>query len=171
MSAILSNLGASTRERAAKEAIKRGLTRSDGSSVALSLAATDNERMRLIERESQLAALHQYADEASHAQGRLVLVSGRLASANPRYSRTLLSSRRMRVGSGRHVMVCLRPPHSGLSSISPPNWVVSCFGYATLTRNDTSYTALCLVNSAAWKLSLLAPSRTSTGLMRQRWIC
>jgi DNA-binding CsgD family transcriptional regulator len=32
--------------------------------------------MRLIERESQLAALHQYADEASHAKGRLVLVSG-----------------------------------------------------------------------------------------------
>ena len=32
--------------------------------------------MRLIERGSQLAALHQYADEASHAQGRLVLVSG-----------------------------------------------------------------------------------------------
>jgi predicted ATPase len=32
--------------------------------------------MKLIERESQLAALHQYADEASHAQGRLVLVSG-----------------------------------------------------------------------------------------------
>src|SRR5215207_1676609 len=32
--------------------------------------------MRLMERESQLAALHQYADEASHVQGRLVLVSG-----------------------------------------------------------------------------------------------
>ncbi len=32
--------------------------------------------MRLIERESQLVALHQYADEASQAQGRLVLVSG-----------------------------------------------------------------------------------------------
>src|SRR5829696_7060224 len=32
--------------------------------------------MGLIERESQLAGLHQYADEASHAQGRLVLVSG-----------------------------------------------------------------------------------------------
>ena len=32
--------------------------------------------MRLIERESQLAALHQYADEASHGQGRLVLISG-----------------------------------------------------------------------------------------------
>ena len=30
----------------------------------------------LIERESQLAALHQYAGEASHGQGRLVLVSG-----------------------------------------------------------------------------------------------
>jgi DNA-binding CsgD family transcriptional regulator len=32
--------------------------------------------MRLIERESQLAALQQYADEASHGQGRLVLISG-----------------------------------------------------------------------------------------------
>jgi DNA-binding CsgD family transcriptional regulator len=32
--------------------------------------------MRLIERESQLAALHQYADEASQRHGRLVLISG-----------------------------------------------------------------------------------------------
>jgi DNA-binding CsgD family transcriptional regulator/tetratricopeptide (TPR) repeat protein len=32
--------------------------------------------MRLIERESQLAALHQYAEEASRGQGRLVLISG-----------------------------------------------------------------------------------------------
>jgi predicted ATPase len=32
--------------------------------------------MRLIERESQLAALQQYADEASQGQGRLVLISG-----------------------------------------------------------------------------------------------
>ena len=32
--------------------------------------------MGLIERESQLAALHQYADEASHGAGRLVLISG-----------------------------------------------------------------------------------------------
>jgi DNA-binding CsgD family transcriptional regulator len=32
--------------------------------------------MRLIERESQLTALHQYADEASRGQGRLVLISG-----------------------------------------------------------------------------------------------
>ena len=32
--------------------------------------------MRLIERESQLAALHQYAKEASQGQGRLVLISG-----------------------------------------------------------------------------------------------
>jgi predicted ATPase len=32
--------------------------------------------MRLIERESQLAALHQYAGEASQGQGRLVLISG-----------------------------------------------------------------------------------------------
>ena len=32
--------------------------------------------MRLIERESQLAALHQYAGEAGRGQGRLVLISG-----------------------------------------------------------------------------------------------
>jgi len=32
--------------------------------------------MRLIERESQLAALYQYAGEASQGQGRLVLISG-----------------------------------------------------------------------------------------------
>jgi DNA-binding CsgD family transcriptional regulator/tetratricopeptide (TPR) repeat protein len=32
--------------------------------------------MRLIERESQLAALYQYADEASQGNGRLVLISG-----------------------------------------------------------------------------------------------
>ena len=32
--------------------------------------------MRLIERESQLAALHQYASEARQGQGRLVLISG-----------------------------------------------------------------------------------------------
>jgi ATP/maltotriose-dependent transcriptional regulator MalT len=32
--------------------------------------------MRLIERESQLAALHEYASEASQGQGRLVLISG-----------------------------------------------------------------------------------------------
>ena len=32
--------------------------------------------MRLIERESQLAALHEYAKEASQGQGRLVLISG-----------------------------------------------------------------------------------------------
>jgi DNA-binding CsgD family transcriptional regulator/tetratricopeptide (TPR) repeat protein len=32
--------------------------------------------MRLIERESQLAALHEYAKEASRGQGRLVLISG-----------------------------------------------------------------------------------------------
>ncbi len=32
--------------------------------------------MRLIERESQLAALHQYASEAGRGQGRLVLISG-----------------------------------------------------------------------------------------------
>jgi hypothetical protein len=44
--------------------------------VAWKLDAADNHGMRLIERESQLAALHQYAKEASQGQGRLVLISG-----------------------------------------------------------------------------------------------
>lgn len=44
--------------------------------VALSLAAAHNLWMRLIERENQLAALHQYAVEAGRGQGRLVLISG-----------------------------------------------------------------------------------------------
>jgi hypothetical protein len=40
--AISSNRRASTRERTAREAIKLGLTRLDGSSVAFSLDATEN---------------------------------------------------------------------------------------------------------------------------------
>jgi predicted ATPase len=44
--------------------------------MALYVDAADNRRMRLIERDSQLAALHQYAGEASRGQGRLVLISG-----------------------------------------------------------------------------------------------
>jgi predicted ATPase len=44
--------------------------------MVLLVNAADNQRMRLIERESQLAALQQYVREASQGQGRLVLVSG-----------------------------------------------------------------------------------------------
>jgi predicted ATPase len=46
------------------------------SEVALKLDSAHNQGMRLIERESQLAALHQYAKEASQGAGRLVLISG-----------------------------------------------------------------------------------------------
>jgi hypothetical protein len=51
--------------------IKLGLTHLDRWPVALRLAASDNEQMTLVERDSQLAALRQYADEARQAQGRL----------------------------------------------------------------------------------------------------
>jgi len=44
--------------------------------MVISVDAAQNQWMRLIERESQLAALHEYAHEASQGQGRLVLVSG-----------------------------------------------------------------------------------------------
>ena len=50
---------------------------------------------------------------------------------NLRYLRTLRGSWRMLVGFGRDVMVCLRPRHLGLCSISPPNWCVAeIFGEA-----------------------------------------
>jgi hypothetical protein len=42
----------------------------------LHVDAADNQWMRLIERESQRAALHLYAGEASQGEGRLVLISG-----------------------------------------------------------------------------------------------
>jgi predicted ATP-dependent serine protease len=44
--------------------------------MALSHNASHNRYLLLIERESQLAALHQYAMEADRGQGRLVLISG-----------------------------------------------------------------------------------------------
>jgi chloramphenicol 3-O-phosphotransferase len=44
--------------------------------MVLDVDAADNQWMRLIERKSQLAALQQYAREASQGQGRLVLISG-----------------------------------------------------------------------------------------------
>ena len=44
--------------------------------MVICVDAAHNQWMRLIERESQLAALHEYAREASQGQGRLVLVSG-----------------------------------------------------------------------------------------------
>ena len=75
--------------------------------------------MQLIERESQLTALHQYADEASRGQGRLVLISGEAGVGKS----VLLEEFAEKLGearcSGQAVMVCLRLPHSGLWLISP----------------------------------------------------
>ncbi len=44
--------------------------------MAWEVEATETERMRLLERESPLASLAEYADEARHGDGRLVLVAG-----------------------------------------------------------------------------------------------
>jgi predicted ATPase len=73
--------------------------------MALDVDPAHNQQMRLIERESQLAALHQYAREASQGHGRLVLISGE-------------------AGVGKSVLVeefaqDLRPPPSGRCLISP----------------------------------------------------
>ena len=53
--------------------------------------------MRLIERESQLAALHQYAREASQGQGRLVLISGEAGAAKEALKLRLTHSVRISV--------------------------------------------------------------------------
>jgi predicted ATPase len=72
--------------------------------VAWTLDAADNQGMRLIERESQLAALHQYAKEASQGQGRLVLISGEagvgksVLLAWPHWRRTQVSTRLSSIG-------------------------------------------------------------------------
>ena len=55
---------------------RSSLASSNYPKLALNLEASDNLWMRLIERESQLAALHEYAEEAGRGRGRLVLISG-----------------------------------------------------------------------------------------------
>jgi ATP/maltotriose-dependent transcriptional regulator MalT len=75
--------------------------------------------MRLIERESQLAALHQYAGEASRGQGRLVLISGEAGVGKS----VLLEEFAEKLSEARWLWAgcdgCLRLPPSGLSLISP----------------------------------------------------
>ena len=79
----------------------------------------DNQRMRLIERESQLAALHQYAREASQGQGRLVLISGEAGVGKS----VLLEEFAQDVNDARWLWagceVCLLLPRLDLSLISP----------------------------------------------------
>ena len=139
--------------------------------VAWKLDAADNHGMRLIERESQLAALHQYAKDASQGQGRLVLISGE-------------------AGVGKSVLLeefaaelpDVRWLWAGCDSLFTPAALVplldiavelmaSCSGSAGLRRNAISCTAPCYDSSAICKLSRLSLLRTSSGLTSQPWIC
>ena len=75
--------------------------------------------MRLIERESQLAALHEYAKEASQGQGRLVLISGEAGVGKSVLLEEFAQELDGLAGSGQAVMGCLRQPRSVRYSISP----------------------------------------------------
>jgi ATP/maltotriose-dependent transcriptional regulator MalT len=75
--------------------------------------------MRLIERESQLAALHQYASEARQGQGRLVLISGEAGAGKS----VLLEEFAQEPQDARWVWAgcdgLFTPPRSDRSLISP----------------------------------------------------
>ena len=127
--------------------------------------------MRLIERESQLAALHEYAREASQGQGRLVLVLGEAGVGKS----VLLEEFAQEVDEARWLW-------AGCDGLFTPAALGPLLDIAIQTdgellqlcraeRNETSFTAHCYDKSATWKLSPLSPSRTCIGLMRQRWIC
>ena len=84
------------------------------------LNAPHTRGMRLIERESQLAALHEYAKEAGRGQGRLVLISGEAGvGKSVLLEEFAQESDEVLAGSGQAVMVSLRLPRSGRCSTSP----------------------------------------------------
>jgi ABC-type iron transport system FetAB ATPase subunit len=127
--------------------------------------------MRLIKRESQLAALHQYAKEASRRQGRFLLISGEAGVGKSvllqEFAAELPDVRWLWQG----VMVYSRPPRLGRCLISPSNKMVNCSGCAVLKRKEISFTAHCYDNLVNCKISRPLRLGMSTGLMRQRWIC
>jgi chloramphenicol 3-O-phosphotransferase len=88
--------------------------------MAFSHNASHNRYMLLIERESQLAALHQYAMEANRGQGRLVLISGEPGIGKSvlieEFAQGLAKARWLWAGCDG----LFTPARSGLSSISRP---------------------------------------------------
>jgi hypothetical protein len=92
-------------------------------------------------RESQLAALHQYAKEASRRQGRFLLISGEAGVGKSvllqEFAAELPDVRWLWQG----VMVYSRPPRLGRCLISPSNKMVNCSGCAVLKRKEISFTA------------------------------
>ena len=99
--------------------------------------------MRLIERESQLAALRQYADEARQGSGRLVLISGEAGVGKSvlleESAHDLNDARWLWAGCDGLFTPAALGPLLDLAS----NWMVSCCGSATLRRREISCTVRC----------------------------
>jgi hypothetical protein len=133
--------------------------------------AAHNQWMRLIERESQLAALHDYAHEASQGQGRLVLVSGEAGVGKSvlleEFAQDFDEARWLWAGCDGLFTPAALGPLLDIAIQMDGELLRLCRAEA---KRDQLY-AHCCDKSATWKLSPLSPSRTSTGLMRQRWIC
>ena len=127
--------------------------------------------MRLIERESHLAALREYAKEASRGQGRLVLISGEAGVGKSvlleEFAQETQGARWLWAGcDGLFAPAALGPLLDIASELDGDS--CACAG---LGRNEISCMAHCYVRSATPELSPSSPSRTCTGPMRRRWIC
>jgi Mrp family chromosome partitioning ATPase len=129
--------------------------------------------MRLIERESQLDALHQYSREASQGQGRLVLLSGEAGVGKS----ALLQDLAQALSDARWLWAgcdgLFTPAALGASLLDIANQIDGellrlCRAEA---KRDQLYGARCCDNLATYKLSPSLSSRMCTGPTRQRWIC
>jgi chloramphenicol 3-O-phosphotransferase len=106
--------------------------------------------MRLIERESQLAALQQYAAEASRGQGRLVLISGEAGVGKS----VLLEEFAQKLKSARWLW-------SGCDGLFTP---------AALGPHEISCMPRCYDSSATCKRSPFWLLKMFTGPTKQPWI-
>ena len=127
--------------------------------------------MRLIERESQLAALYQYAGEASQGQGRLVLISGEAGVGKSvlleEFAQELDEARWLWSGCDGLFTPAALGPLLDIASRLDGELLQLCRAEA----KEISSTAHCYDNSVTCDLARSSRSRTCIGLMRQRWIC
>jgi predicted ATPase len=124
--------------------------------------------MRLIERESQLAALDQYATEASQGQGRLVLISGEAGVGKSvlleEFAEQVEGARWLWAACDGLFTPAALGPLLDMASQLDGELLHLCRAEA---RRDQLYVALLRQLSDVESLTVLL-SRTSTGLTRRR---
>ena len=127
--------------------------------------------MRLIERESQLAALHEYAGEASPGQGRLVLISGEAGVGKSvlleEFAKDFKRARWLWAGCDGLFMPAALGPLLDIASHLDGELLQLCRAEA----KEISSMARCCGNSVICDLSRSLRLMMCIGLIRQRWIC